>query len=554
MSLGTLSPSKQAFIMSGVIVAMLMSALDQTIVSTAIPKIVSDLNGLDKISWVVTAYLLSSTITVPIYGKLSDIYGRKWFFAFGIVIFLLGSALSGLSQSMIQLIFFRGLQGIGGGALTANAFAIIGDIFPPAKRGKFQGIIGGVFGLASVAGPLLGGWITDNASWRWIFYINIPLGIIAFIIILLAIPKIEASVHKRVIDYLGACTLTAGLLPLLLAFVWAGNQYPWESVQIIGLLVFAISMLLVFGFIESKVQEPILPLTLFHNKVFVVSTIVTFLTSVGLFGAILYIPLFAQDIIGSSATNSGLILTPMMLSLVVSSIIAGQIISRTGRYKIVALCGLFLSLTGVILLSHMSVTTGNTDLVRNMIVTGLGLGVTMPIFTIAVQSAFDRSQLGVVTASMQLFRNLGSTIGVAVLGTVFNNTLGEKLVSLYSDPFVRSLATLQHTNPSTILDPNKIQGLISPDGIGFLQKGIAQLPAPLQTSEGMFLHTFLTSIRGALASAVSEIFVIGSFIMFIAYIVCFFLPEIELRKSVLPQDIAKEGESIGLELGEQVPS
>ncbi|HEU4634320.1 MAG TPA: MDR family MFS transporter, partial [Flavisolibacter sp.] len=384
-------------ILSGVILAMLLSSLDQTIISTAMPTIVQELHGLEHMSWVFTAYMLGSTVTVPIYGKLSDILGRRNLYIIGIVIFLAGSVLCGLSQNMTQLILFRGLQGIGGGAMMVNSFAIIGDVFPPAERGKYQGMIGGVFGLSSVAGPLLGGWITDNTSWRWVFYVNIPLGIIAIAVLSAALPKILAHTRDRRIDWLGAFFIAATLVPLLLSLVWGGSVYRWTSWQIFMSLILAFVSLIAFIRIEKRVANPILSLDLFKNKVFLVSVCALFFISMGMFGAILYIPIFSQGVIGGSATHAGLVLTPMMLSLVTASTISGQIISRTGKYKALTIVGTAITVGALFYFSTINENTTNTSLIIRMIILGLGLGSTMPIFTLAVQSAFPKEQLGEVT-------------------------------------------------------------------------------------------------------------------------------------------------------------
>ncbi|HEV2472815.1 MAG TPA: MDR family MFS transporter, partial [Chthonomonadales bacterium] len=336
-------------ILIGVLLGMLLAALDQTIVGTALPRIVSNLGGLDHYAWVVTAYLLASTVSVPIYGKLSDIYGRRFFFITGMVIFLAGSALAGTSQDMTQLIIYRGIQGLGAGAMMPIALAIIGDLFPPSERGKWQGLFVAVFGLASIIGPTLGGWITDNWGWRWVFYVNMPVGAIAILTAGFVLPKAVRRI-QHTIDYLGAITLVAGAVPLLLAFSWAGTQYAWGSWQVILMFVIAAVMLAVFLLLELRNTEPIISPRLFKNSIFLISVVSTFLVSAGMFGAILYLPLFVQGALGNSATNSGYVLTPLMIGFMISSILGGQLLSRTGRYKVLALVGFAVAALGMFLL------------------------------------------------------------------------------------------------------------------------------------------------------------------------------------------------------------
>ena len=410
----------KALAMLGAMLAMLLAALDQTIVSTALPTIVRELGGLEHLSWVFTAYMLASTVTVPLYGKLSDTYGRKPFFIAGIIIFLLGSVLSGAATSMFELILFRGLQGVGGGAIMVNAFAVVGDLFSPRERGRWQGLLGAMWGLSSVVGPLLGGWLTDAASWRWIFYINIPLGLLALGVIAYALPAI-ARRHEKPLDYFGGLLIGASLLPLLLALVWGGSTHPWISPIIIWL--FSAFAIILYYFIREEryfAEDPVLPMFFFRTRAYVVSVATVFLTAIGMFGSIVYLPLFAQNALGSSATGAGLILTPLMLGIVVASTATGQIVSRTGKYKWIAVGGMALATVAMFLFSQMSADTGYWTVVRNMVVMGLGLGVSFPIFTVVVQAAFEPRYLGVATASVQMFRTVGATVGTALMGGLLN--------------------------------------------------------------------------------------------------------------------------------------
>ncbi|MEK7848887.1 MAG: MDR family MFS transporter, partial [Chloroflexota bacterium] len=426
-TLSTLPRATIVITVIGVLLGLLLAALDQTIVSTALPRIVSDLGGFDRFAWVFTAYMLASTAGLPIAGKLSDIYGRKPLYLAGIGVFILGSILSGLSQTMMQLIVFRGLQGLGAAVIMANAFAIVGDIFPPAERGKWQGVFGAVFGISSIIGPLTGGYITDNLSWRWVFYVNLPVGLAAAIVLIWAMPHLRDRSVQRKIDFAGAATLVAAVVSLLLALTWAGNTYPWASPQVLGLIAFAAAMSYLFWEIEKRAPEPVLPPTLFANRIFNVAVGVTFLTGIAMFGAIIFLPLFIQAVIGASATSSGAVLTPMMFSVVLGSFASGQIISRTGRYRFLGVAGLGLVVVGLYLFSRMGTETSYATVVRNMVVMGVGLGTTFPIYLISVQNAFPHRLLGIVTSSIQFFRSTGATFGAAVMGSLLASRMSAHL-------------------------------------------------------------------------------------------------------------------------------
>ena len=534
--------------MIGVLLAMLLSALDQIIVGTALPRIVRELGGANHYTWVITSYLLASTVTVPIYGKLSDLFGRKWFFFSGIAIFLVGSILCGLSQNMPELIAFRAIQGIGGGAIMGNAFAIVGDLFSPRERGKWQGIMGGVFGLASVIGPALGGFLTDNASWRWVFYVNIPLAIIAMGFIGLRMPRVRSAIADKTIDYLGAILLTGTLVPMLLALSLGGSTFAWGSVQIISMIALAVVSLAGFIAAERKAAQPILPLDLFTNRTFTISVLITFLTSAALFGAIVYIPLFAQLVLGASATASGTILTPLMIGLIGSSIISGQLISRTGRYKALALGGLVLLVIGLGWLATVGVATTQPWLIARMIVTGMGLGLTTPIFNIAVQNAFDSSRIGVVTAGTQLFRSIGGVVGTAVLGSMFNNTLARNTTSLSSLPFAADAKELKL--PLANIDAGTIQAVLSKEGHAAILAGLTKLPSAAGEAVRSHFASFVPAVQQVFANSVDVVFITGGVVALVALIVSFWLPELPLRGGQEEPASEARGDEIAASMGQ----
>ncbi len=505
----------------GLMLTLLLSALDQTIVGTAMPRIVSDLQGFEHYAWVTTAYLLTSTAVVPIVGKLGDLYGRKPFLIGGAAFFVLTSMLCGLAQDMTQLVVFRGLQGLGGGVLMATVFTVISQIFPPAQRGRIQGAFGAIFGLSSIVGPLLGGFLTDNLSWRWVFYVNLPVGILALTVLWFSFPNVRGLKGDRRIDFVGAALLVAGVVPLLLALSWGGSQYPWSSGQILGLFAVAVVMLAGFGLVEARAAEPIIPLSLFRNQIVSVSVLAMTLMAIGMFGTILFIPLFIQGVIGSSATQSGTVLTPMMVAMILSSMGAGQIMSRTGRYKLVGLFGLSVMTLGLFLLSGMGPDTDYATVIRNMIVVGLGMGPAMPVFTLAAQNAIGMGELGVVTSLTQFARSIGSTLGVAVFGSLLTNRFGPSFQAALP-PQVSAVVPAgqiaQFQNPQVLLNPQAAEAL---------RTGLAQFgPQGPQLYDALF-----GAIRVALVTSLHNLFLTGAGLVALGTVVVLFLKEIPLRKT-----------------------
>ncbi|MDQ6659945.1 MAG: MFS transporter [Chloroflexota bacterium] len=531
--------------MAGVLLVMLLASLDQTIVGTAMPRIITDLQGFDRYTWVTTAYLLTSTVMVPIYGKLSDIFGRKPIFLIGVVLFLIGSAASGAAQTMNQLIAFRAFQGLGAAALLPIAIAVVGDLFTPRERGKWQGVTGGVFGLSSILGPTAGGWITDHASWRWVFYVNLPIGIAALLVLIFLMPPLRSTNTGKVsIDYLGAILLIAGTVPLLLGFTWAGSQYAWLSWQTISLFGAAIVFLALFILYEARLErrnaQPIIDPSLFTNRIFSVSVLITMITSMGMFGSILFLPLYAQGVLGISATNSGLILSPLMLGLIFSSIISGQLVSRFGKYKWIAFVGMAITIGGSLLLQRLDVNSTYTELIVAMIVLGAGLGFSMSLYTVIVQNALPK-KLGQATSALTFFRSIGSTIAVAAMGSL--------LTSAYVPGVHNAIpAQLKAMVPAQVIsafdNPNV---LLSSD----IQK---QLLARFSAfgPQGKVLYTqLMEAVKVGLTSGIHNVFVLSTVLMCVGFVAIFFLKEIPLRggkrkaaKDEAPVDAAEGTSSV----------
>ncbi len=507
---------------TGVILAIFLSALDQTIVGTAMPKIVADLGGFSHYTWVTTAYLLTSTITVPIIGRLTDIYGRKWFYISGLCIFLIGSVLSGFSQTMIQLIIFRGFQGIGGGIMIANAFTVIADLFAPAERGKYQGFITGIWGVSSIIGPTLGGFITDKLSWHWVFFINVPLAILVIILFIFFFPYFKRDNLKHSLDWPGITTLILTVAPTMLALSWGGSEYNWMSPQILGLFIFAIIMLFIFITIERRSPEPIIPLSLFSNRIVTISLSIVFLTGMCMFMGIIFVPLFFQGVLGLSATTSGSFLTPMLLGQVCGSLISGQLLSRAGgHYRIQGMIGLVIMATGMFLVARMTLDTTYSAAMINVVIMGLGLGLNMPLYTIAIQNIVPYNIVGAATSSVAFFRSIGGSFGLAILGTIMTNH--------YSAAFLAKIpALVKSTVPADTLRAmaNNPEALISVDAQNQL-KGIL---SPLGEQGTNALNQLIEVMRRSLSGALTQVFFLGFVLILIALILCFFLKEVPLRK------------------------
>ncbi|MEV7731125.1 MDR family MFS transporter [Streptomyces sp. NPDC088921] len=489
------------------LLGMLLAALDQTIVSTALPTIVSDLGGMEHLSWVVTAYLLASTAATPLWGKLGDQYGRKRLFQTAIVIFLIGSALCGMAQDMPQLIAFRALQGLGGGGLMVLSMAIVGDLVPPRERGRYQGLFGAVFGATSVLGPLLGGLFTEHLSWRWVFYVNLPVGVVALTVIAVVL-RIPRKSRKHVIDYLGTFLIAAVATCLVLVASLGGNTWAWGSPQIVGLAVLGVLLAVAFVGVERRAAEPVLPLKLFRVRTFTLSAVISFIVGFAMFGALTYLPTFLQVVHGVSPTMSGVHMLPMVLGLLVSSTVSGQIVSRTGRWKVFPVAGTGVTTLGLLLLHRLDENSSTWVMSVCFCVFGLGLGLVMQVLVLIVQNAVSYEDLGVATSGATFFRSIGASFGVAIFGTVFANRLGDKLAE--------ALRGAQ-------LPPG-----VSVSGIEADSRGLAELPGSLRSEA---LHAY--------ASSITDVFLYAAPVAFLGFVLAWFLKEDPLRGSVTAPDVTE---------------
>lgn len=525
-----LSTKRKLSIMIAIMAAMFFAAINQTITSTAMPRIIAILDGMDYYTWTINIYLLTSTIAAILVGKLSDMFGRKPFILIGILLFMVGAFLTGTSSDVYHFIFYRGIQGLGAGIIQSTAFTAVGDLFAPRERGKWMGLLTAVFGFSSVIGPTLGGYLVDRVDWHWLFWIFLPLGIVAFIMILTLFPKGERKPAES-IDYLGSLFLTTTIVPLLLAFSWAGTEYPWASGQIIGLLAVTVVSLIIFIFIESKAKNPVLPLHLFKNSVITVSNIIGFIMNFGLMGAMIYISFFVQGVLGISATLSGYVTMPMSIVMVITSAITGQLIAKSGKYKRYAVMGMPIMIVGM---GIMVVMNSVGVAVLSMIVFGLGLGLGMPVFSLATQNAADHKDLGVATASSQLFRNLGGTIGIAVMGTVMSNSLAKNLTNAMHSSNAPDFSKLDPKITEQMLSFANPRMLMNKP---LIEQTQASLPADAQP----LFAQMIANIREALGSTLSSVFLTGTIVMVVAFVLVFFLKELPLRTSnKAPSEAAPE--------------
>ncbi|MFI8185414.1 MFS transporter [Actinacidiphila glaucinigra] len=484
-------------VLFGLMIAMLLAMLDNMIIGTAMPTIVGELGGLEHLSWVVTAYTLATAASTPVWGKLGDLYGRKGIFMSSIVIFLIGSALSGMAQDMGQLIAFRAVQGLGAGGLIVGVMAIIGDLIPPRERGKYQGMMAGVMAVAMIGGPLVGGYITDNWGWRWSFYINLPLGVVALFMIsaVLHLPKKQI---KTSIDYLGTVLLTVGITSLVLLTTWGGNQYEWGSPQILGLLVLGVAALAGFLYVETRVAEPVIPLHIFHSRNFSLISVIGFLVGFVMFGAMTFLPLFQQIVQGASATNSGLLLLPLLLSMMVVSLIAGRVTTQTGKYKIFPIVGGGLMTVGLYLLSTMD--TGTSRFVSGvwMAVLGAGMGFLMQITMLIAQNSVEMKDMGVGSSSSTLFRTIGGSFGVALFGAIFTHQVQNTMTDRLGEAAAGAGSGAAQMDPA----------------------GLAKLAPPVKDA---YLH--------AVAGGTHHVFLWGAVVSVIGFLLAFFVKEIPLRSA-----------------------
>lgn len=516
-----LTYQRKVTIMAAIITSMFFSSINQTIVGVALPRIIARLGGMDYYTWVITIYFLTTTISTILVGKLSDIYGRKNFILSGIVIFMIGAFLAGTATNIFYLIAYRGIQGAGAGIIMATAYTAIGDLFSPRERGRWSGLMSAVFGMSSVLGPGLGGYIVDHLEWHWVFWIFLPLGIVAFFMIFFLFPKVEKQ-EAQTIDYPGSLLLVLTIVPMLLAFSWAGTKYSWGSSRILGLFAFAAVALTAFLFAETKAKTPVLPLSLFRERIVTVSNIIGFIMNAGMMGALMYMPFYVQGVMGISPTYAGYVTMPMSISMLAMSAYAGRRMTKTGKYKNLALAGMAIMVGGMFL---MVVMHNIPVAVLSMVIFGSGLGLGMPVFMLAVQNVVDSKDIGVATASVQLFRNLGGTIGIAVMGTVLSTSIADKMKVLISTGKGLGNSDLDaetFRQLTGLMDP---QLLLDQTKMSTIQNGLSDQALPV-------FHQLVEMLRQALAASLSNVFLTGTIVLAVALALTFSLKELPLRTTV----------------------
>ncbi len=514
-----LSPRAKQGIVVAIMLALFLGALDQTIVGTALPRIITELNGASLYTWVVTIYLLASTVTVPIYGKLSDMYGRKPLLLIGVGLFLVGSALAGLSQNIEQLIIFRGIQGLGAGALFPIALATIGDLFSAQERGRYQGLFGAVFGLSSLVGPALGGFLTDTLSWHWIFYVNLPIGIFAMAIITRELPTIKGRANQK-IDFLGAITFAAGIIPVLIGLTNVQSN-AFGTPEVAGLISLGLVILGGFLFIEAKAAEPIIPLELFRNRTFAAAAAATFFASFGFFSSIIFLPRYFQSVLGESATSSGYATLPLLLGVIISSVSAGQIVARRGRYKRLILGAILLVAAGSLLLTNLQADTNPWVLRGWMFLAGLGVGPTLSVFTIVVQNAVPFRFLGAATSNLTFFRQVGGSVGLAIVGSYFGGQLATTIPARLAAVIPPELAA-GFSGGSVDLSKLTNVGDLGPTILASLPETVRPMVEPL-------IPAIVLAIKAGIADAIGSIFWLALVASLLAFVLSTLIEEIPLR-------------------------
>lgn len=507
--------SKKWWALATVLLTMFFSSMDQTVVSTAMPTIIGDLHGFNLYAWVFTAYMMASSVTIPIYGKLSDVFGRKPFYLFGLIMFGVGSAVSGQAHSMMELIFARAFQGIGAGAMMSMPRATIGDIFTPKERGKWMGVMMAVFGISSIIGPAIGGWITDTFSWHWVFYINLPFAVLAIIGVIVTLPKVRAE-HRVKVDWLGSVFLVIGLIPILLGFTWAGTKYAWGSPIELTLFIGGAIILALFILWERKATDPLLNPLLFKNRIFNTSLILGILIAMTMFGSIMFLPVYVQGVLGLNAQNSGWVMSPMMIGFIVGSMTSGQIMSRTGRYKYLAWCSGAVIVLGSFLLNQMNVHTTWSTVVLNMVILGVGIGSLMPLMNMVVQNAFPYKMMGTVNSTQQFVQSLGGVIVSPIFGSILNKAFSNKLST--------SLPTSLHQYKSKLAGLNP-QSLITAQA----QKSIAAEFKQFGSAGYQMYLQLMDAVKASLAYGIQHLLTLGLIFSILCFIGTFFLPEIGLK-------------------------